>query len=173
VAGHVPHTPRHVRHRSDGCAITRKVNREEGEPWDAAPGSDLFYPFVRVEMDRGITTVFGANEAGKSQLIGAVKRLLTGDGIVANDFCRYSEFLKVDGQMLLPEFGAEFTDLADDEKQTVRTLAGIAEGAPVSSFWFFRLNNGPGRCPVTQHRHGRARVPAVMPAQPVPSARWT
>lgn len=89
-----------------------KVNREDGEPWDAAPGSDLFYPFVRVEMDRGITTVVGANEAGKSQLIGALKRLLTGEGILANDFCRYSEFLKVDGQMLLPEFGAEFTALA-------------------------------------------------------------
>jgi hypothetical protein len=120
-----------------------KVNREEGEPWDAAPGSDLFYPFVRVEMDRGITPVVGENEAGKSQLIGAVKRLLTGDGIVANEFCRYSDFLKVDGQMLLPEFGAEFTDLSDDEKQTVRTLAGIAEGGPVPSFWFFRLNSGP------------------------------
>lgn len=119
-----------------------KVNRDEGEPWDAAPGSDLFYPFVRVELDRGITTVVGANEAGKSQLIGAVKRLLTGDGIVANDFCRYSEFLKVDGQMLLPEFGAEFSDLSDDEKQAVRRLAGIAEGAPVPSFWFFRLNGG-------------------------------
>jgi hypothetical protein len=120
-----------------------KINRDEGEPWDAAPGSDMFYPFVRVEMDRGITTVVGANEAGKSQLIGAVKRLLTGDGIVANDFCRYSEFLKVDGQMLLPEFGAEFTDLSDDEKQTVRALAGIADGAPVPAFWFFRLNSGP------------------------------
>jgi len=120
-----------------------KVNREDGEPWDAAPGSDLFYPFVRVEMDRGITTVVGANEAGKSQLIGAVKRLLTGEKIVANDFCRYSEFLKVDGQMLLPEFGAEFTDLSDDEKQVVRTLAGLANDAPVPSFWFFRLNSGP------------------------------
>ncbi|OYO21873.1 hypothetical protein CGZ93_07965 [Enemella dayhoffiae] len=120
-----------------------KVNTDEGEPWDNAPGSDLFYPFVQVDMEAGITTVVGANESGKSQLIGAVKRLLTGEGIETADFCRYSEFLTVDGQMLHPEFGAEFTDLTDEDRETVRALSGAAEGAVIDTFWFFRLNRGP------------------------------
>lgn len=57
------------------------------DPWDVLPNTDLFYPFVRVPIERGITTVVGANESGKSQLLGAMKCLLTGDGIEPRDFC--------------------------------------------------------------------------------------
>jgi len=120
-----------------------QVNQDSGEPWDTAPDSDLFYPFVRVDMERGITTVVGANESGKSQLISAVKCLLTGDGIKPNDFCRYSEFLKVDSKMLLPEFGAEFGNLTEADIKVVRSLAKLDPDPEISSFWFFRLNSGP------------------------------
>lgn len=120
-----------------------QVNRDEGDPWDNAPDSDLFFPFVRVEMERGITTVVGANESGKSQLIGAVRCLLTGDKIRPNDFCRYSEFLKVDAQMLVPEFGAEFGDLSDADRKAIRSITGLGIDTKVESFWFFRLNRGP------------------------------
>lgn len=120
-----------------------KVNSDEGDTWDSAPGTDLFYPFVRVDMEAGITTVVGANESGKSQLIGAVKRLLTGEKIEEADFCRYSEFLKVDGKMLVPEFGAEFNDLSEDDRTTVASFVDLPEGVVIDSFWFFRLNGGP------------------------------
>lgn len=50
------------------------------DPWDATP-SGLDYPFVRVRLEQDITTVVGANESGKSQLLDAIKCGLTGEGI--------------------------------------------------------------------------------------------
>jgi hypothetical protein len=35
------------------------------DPWDLVAGGDLFYPFIRVPLERGITTVVGANESGR------------------------------------------------------------------------------------------------------------
>ncbi|HEX7308497.1 AAA family ATPase [Lentzea sp.] len=58
-------------------------------PWDILDG-DLKYPFVKVPLERGVTTVVGANESGKSQLLSAIKCALTGEGIELGDFCRYS-----------------------------------------------------------------------------------
>ncbi|WP_433272680.1 AAA family ATPase [Actinosynnema sp. CS-041913] len=51
------------------------------DPWDALGTEGLQYPFVRVPLEDGVTTVVGANESGKSQLLSAVKHALTGDGI--------------------------------------------------------------------------------------------
>ncbi len=55
------------------------------DPWDILEG-DLFYPFVRIPMEKQITTVVGANESGKSQLLSAIKCLLTGKAIERRDF---------------------------------------------------------------------------------------
>lgn len=112
------------------------------DPWDVLPESGLFYPYVRVPLEDGITTVVGANESGKSQLLGAIKRLLTGEGIERRDFCRYSQFFTVGGTMKVPEFGAEFTGLDDQERDTVRALGGLDEAAPLDTFHFFRTNAG-------------------------------
>jgi predicted ATPase len=115
--------------------------RATPDPWDLL-SDDIFYPFVRIPMEREITTVVGANESGKSQLLSAIKHLLTGEGIQRRDFCRYSVFFAVNKQMAVPEFGAEFTDLSDDETQEIRQVAGLAADADFSSFCFFRLNAG-------------------------------
>lgn len=112
------------------------------DPWDVLPKSDLFYPYVRVPLEGGITTVVGANESGKSQLLGAIKCLLTGEGIERRDFCRYSQFFTVGGAMKVPEFGAEFTGLDDHERDTVRKLAGLNEATSFDTFHFFRANLG-------------------------------
>lgn len=112
------------------------------DPWDVLPESGLFYPYVRVPLEGGITTVVGANESGKSQLLGAIKCLLTGEGIERRDFCRYSQFFTVGGTMKVPEFGAEFIGLDDHERDTVRKLAGLDEEAPLDTFHFFRANAG-------------------------------
>jgi predicted ATPase len=118
--------------------------KAEPDPWDILPGDDaLFYPFVRIPLEPGITTVVGANESGKSQLLTAIKCLLTGSGIAERDFCRYSEFFTVGETMLVPEFGGEFCDLDDAEVGVIRTLAGLDPEQPVDSFCFFRANSGP------------------------------
>lgn len=112
------------------------------DPWDEMRDG-LFYPFVRIPMERGITPVVGANESGKSQLLAAVKCLLTGEGIKRRDFCRYSTFFAVDKEMSFPEFGAEFNNLSDTEITSVGQAAGLAGDVALESFWFFRFN---GRC---------------------------
>jgi len=58
-----------------------------GDPWDFVEEPKSFYPFVRIPMESGITCVVGANESGKSQLLTAIKCLLTGEGIERRDFC--------------------------------------------------------------------------------------
>lgn len=111
------------------------------DPWDVLPGDDArFFPFVRIPLEPGITTVVGANESGKSQLLSAIKCLLTGEGIAQRDFCRYSEFFTVGTTMLLPEFGGEFNDLSEDESGIIGGLAGL--DGPIESFCFFRTNQG-------------------------------
>lgn len=109
------------------------------DPWDILDDS-LFYPFVRIPMEKQVTTVVGANESGKSQLLSAIKCLLTGRGIERRDFCRYSAFFSVGKEMAVPEFGAEFGDLADDDVDAIRALTGLDADTEVKSFWFFRFN---------------------------------
>lgn len=109
-------------------------------PWDLLGQGGLFYPFVRIPLERDITTVVGANESGKSQLLTAIKCLLTGAGIERRDFCRYSAFFAVDKEMAVPEFGAEYTGLTETDANTIRTHLSLDAGVEVNSFWFFRFN---------------------------------
>ncbi|GAB2571319.1 hypothetical protein GCM10027269_28610 [Kribbella endophytica] len=113
------------------------------DPWDLLPESEFFFPYVRVPLEEGITTVVGANESGKSQLLGAIKCVLTGEGIERRDFCRYSQFFTVGGAMKVPEFGAEFSGLSDQERDTIGKLAGLHPTASIGTFHFFRENGGP------------------------------
>lgn len=113
--------------------------RAVGDKWDFL-GDGKFYPFVRIPMERDITTVVGANESGKSQTLSAIKCLLTGDKIERKDFCRYSAFFSVSKDMATPEFGGEFSALTEDEKTAIRSIAGLSVDAPVDSFCFFRFN---------------------------------
>ncbi|MEN4478222.1 AAA family ATPase [Mycolicibacterium cosmeticum] len=108
-------------------------------PWDFVDG-DLFLPFVRVPIERGITTVVGANESGKSQLLKAIEHLLTGLGIERRDFCRYSNHFTVGDQMLLPEFGGEFDNFDELQLDTVRQLAKIDDTSIPRSIHLFRKN---------------------------------
>lgn len=46
------------------------------KPWELASGQ--FYPYVEIPIDNKITTVVGANESGKSHLLSAIEKALTG-----------------------------------------------------------------------------------------------
>jgi AAA domain, putative AbiEii toxin, Type IV TA system len=109
------------------------------DPWDLLD-EELFYPFVRVPLEKGITTVVGANESGKSQLLWAIKCLLTGRNIERRDFCRYSSFFAVDKEMAVPEFGGEFAGLSETDATAIRSLADLDDKVDIKSFWYFRFN---------------------------------
>lgn len=57
---------------------------QERMPWDefgTPEGSDGYFPFVSVAIDSEITTIVGANESGKSHLLSAISKTLSGAGI--------------------------------------------------------------------------------------------
>lgn len=108
-------------------------------PWDILP-DERFFPFVRVSLERDITTVVGSNEAGKSQLLSAIKCLLTGSGIRRRDFCRYSDLFAVNKAMAVPEFGGRFSGLSDDQRAAISQLLDLEEASDVDDFYLFRFN---------------------------------
>jgi hypothetical protein len=96
----------------------------EEHPWDIVVSDERsYYPFVNVDLERDITTVVGANEAGKSQLITAIQCLLGDKPISPRDFCRYSLFFSVQGTLPVPEFGGHFTNLTTEERSALSSVA--------------------------------------------------
>lgn len=122
--------------------LRQDKDQVEPYPWDGlVEDSEAFYPFVRVDLERDITTVVGANEAGKSQLITAIQCLLGDRDINPRDFCRYSAFFGVRGQLPLPEFGGRFSSLTDSEQLAVTTVIS-AEPGSIPEFWVFKFPRG-------------------------------
>ena len=115
----------------------RKVHPDaKFDTWDMIDGAP--YPFVRIALDASVTTVVGANESGKSQLLTAIEKGLTGHKIEREDFCRYSQFFTVEeGKTRWPEFGFEFVDLSDEDKKVVVEACGVADPG-FDRFLFFR-----------------------------------
>jgi hypothetical protein len=109
-------------------------------PWDAIVGEESFYPFVSLSLESDITTVVGANEAGKSQLITAIQCLLGDRPISPRDFCRYSTFFGVRGTMPRPEFGGRFrTSSLADRAALISVVGEIPD--ELEDFWLFRQND--------------------------------
>lgn len=113
--------------------------RAKRQPWETI--GEMWYPYVRVPIDPKVTTVVGANESGKSHLLTAIEKGVTGDGIEQEDFCRHSQFFTVErDQMKWPDFGFEWGDLSSEDQQRVRTVCNMAEGASFERFLLFRTN---------------------------------
>lgn len=64
--------------------IRSSDGRYEPDPWDPTPRGN--YPFVRIKLRPGITTVVGGNESGKTQILRAISAALTGAGYERSDF---------------------------------------------------------------------------------------
>lgn len=111
-------------------------------PWEVLPGG-LWYPFTEIGLQKDITTVVGANEAGKTQLLSAIKYALSGEGISQQDFCRYSQFFTVNKTMSHPDFGLRLSGLTDSEGEAVAQACGLDDPVPAEGFHLFRFNNRP------------------------------
>lgn len=113
------------------------------DPWDDLDGRP--YPYVRMDVDPSITTVVGANEAGKSHLLGAIEKLIKGEGIEEKDFCRYSAFNSVEtNQLRKPDFGGEFE--ITTERDVARMAAVLGQVPKIEDR--FRLFRPNGQLPV-------------------------
>lgn len=105
----------------------RKLDdRVEKQPWEMF--RDRFYPYVTVPLDPRITTIVGANESGKSHLLGVIRKAITGQGIEQRDLCRYSPFFGVAaGQRCWPHVGVAWDGLSADEAEAVAAAARASD----------------------------------------------
>ncbi|PSL37466.1 putative ATP-dependent endonuclease of OLD family [Labedella gwakjiensis] len=98
------------------------------EAWEDQDGP--WFPFVRVPIDGDITAVVGANESGKSHLLGAIKAALGVTPIDRADFCRYSAQYSVQLEQLRhPEFGAWFELEPEEERVNLPALKNASQFA--------------------------------------------
>lgn len=128
-------------YRSLNYDFIRASGDYEPDPWDATPAGD--YPFVRIKLRPGITTIVGANESGKSQVLRAIAAALTGEDIDRSDFCRYSQFFATSKAMALPEFGATFAGVTQEDVETIQQLSGLTGLKNVERVALFRMNEDP------------------------------
>ncbi|GLK69791.1 AAA family ATPase [Hansschlegelia plantiphila] len=105
----------------------RKLDtRVQPQPWEIF--RDRFYPYVTVELDPRITTVVGANESGKSHLLGVIKNAITGKEIEQRDLCRYSPFFGVaKGQRCWPHVGVGWDGLSEEEAKEIAKVLEITD----------------------------------------------
>ena len=138
--------------RSFNFDYLRKAHHDFApDPWDALESGGLQYPFVRVALQRDVTTVVGANESGKSQLLTAIKHALTGQDIQRADFCRYSQFFAVDKAMAFPDFGLEFRNMNVEDRESLGKTCKAKFDEETDGFTIFRIG---GKDPVVYVRQG-------------------
>lgn len=113
--------------------------RSKPKPWENI--DDNWYPYIRVPIDRKITTIVGANESGKSHLLSAIKKATTGDNIERDDFCRYSKFFTVKkGKLKYPDFGTEWVNLTSQESDFFQQAFEVPHHQRIDSILLFRNN---------------------------------
>ena len=108
-------------------------------PWNRLHVNDKlqqFYPFIEIPLEGDITTVVGGNETGKSHLLSAIAKVLTGKGIdgspfLQTDLCRYATVPEhIDSAHRWANIGVQF-DTTDDGEDLAGALrkANITDAA--------------------------------------------
>ncbi|BAV46561.1 ATP-dependent endonuclease of the OLD family-like protein [Mesorhizobium loti] len=120
----------------------RKAHRDaKARPWEMT--GPLWYPYIEVPIDARITTIVGANESGKSHLLGAISKAISGDGFRHQDLCRYCDFFNVErGNEFWPHLGVAWSDVTSDEVTKIRAEVS---GAPETFDSFLMFREGPNR----------------------------
>ncbi|OZD01969.1 hypothetical protein CH275_17995 [Rhodococcus sp. 06-235-1A] len=144
-----------------------KAVRGKEYDWEVIHGHGWF-PFVEIDIDPEVTAVVGANESGKSHLIGATMRALSGADISSADFCRYSQLYSVEvGLIRSPDFGAECMLTTQADVDALRA-AGLTLALD-DRFILLRMGGGEnllirkGHAPVSLDATGLAGVQDVLP----------
>ena len=109
------------------------------DPWDEM-ADGMFYPYVRLEVDREFTAVVGANESGKSQLLQAIECALGKARPTPADFCRYSTYFTVSEDMRTPHCGLYFEDVTPEEADSLSGIVPVNDIGRLSSFHLFRTD---------------------------------
>lgn len=113
------------------------------EPWELMEDGS-WYPFVPVRLEQDLTTIVGANESGKSQVLDAIEVLLGERPAHRTDFCRYSRFFLADRVERRPDLAGLFEGVGDDEAARVAAAAGMTESLG-KRFVFLRSGDGTAK----------------------------
>lgn len=98
-------------------------NAEPKGDWELFRGG--WYPYVEVDFDSRITTIVGANESGKSHLLSAIEKAVSGKGFEQRDLCRYSPFFSVEqGASCWPHLGVGWGNVDPEEAEAIASVAG-------------------------------------------------
>lgn len=118
----------------------RKHHRNaQQDAWELI--DNQWYPFVHVTIESDITTVVGANESGKSHLLSAIEKGISGVGLSRQDFCRYSQFFTVEkGKMRWPDFGLEWSGWSIADAAAINEIFGLPAETKIERFLVFRFN---------------------------------
>ena len=121
-------------HRKAHPGATRREWEKAGQNW---------YPYVEIPIDERITTIVGANESGKSHLLGAIKKGITGEGFRHQDLCRYCDFFNVErGNEFWPHIGIAWSAVTPEEVAKIRAQVGLA---PERFDAFLMFRRGPDK----------------------------
>ncbi|MBP0014723.1 MAG: AAA family ATPase [Roseofilum sp. SID2] len=120
--------------------LRKNDERVKPKPWEQV--DETFYPYIEVPIEEKITTIVGANESGKSHLLSALEKAITGKEIERSDFCRYSPFFTVkQNELKYPDFGTEWTGFTDDQKTKLRRIIAGLENVSFDRIFVFRENS--------------------------------
>lgn len=91
------------------------------------------FPFIEIPLEHDITTVVGANESGKSHLLSAISKVITGKGIPdgfgagrefsRTDLCHYTSPRSKNAEDW-PNVGLQFSDLTKSELKAIGAASG-------------------------------------------------
>lgn len=123
-------------------------SRVQKKLWEIikADDTEMWYPYIQVPIDPKITAVVGANESGKSHLLSAIEKAITGcdykdQPISSRDFCRYSErFLITSDKNRLPDFGTEWSYVSEKESKRIKAISDIPPSRSFDRFFLFRTS---------------------------------
>ncbi|OWY71563.1 hypothetical protein B7486_07700 [cyanobacterium TDX16] len=93
------------------------------------------FPFIEISLEDDITTIVGANESGKSHLLAAISKVLTGNGIPdingnagpysQTDLCHYTSPRSKNAEDW-PHIGLRFKDISPTELKSIADAIGQA-----------------------------------------------
>ena len=87
------------------------------------------FPFIEIPVEFDITTIVGANESGKSHLLNAIKKVISGRGLIREepfertDLCHYAG-VRTRNVEAWPNIGLQFALESDDEFKRLNTAVG-------------------------------------------------
>ncbi|MBL1200395.1 MAG: AAA family ATPase [Nostoc sp. GBBB01] len=119
--------------------LRKHNNKVKRKPWELI--DNVFYPYIEVSIESKITTIVGANESGKSHLLSAIEKAISGKDIERSDFCRYSPFFTVkQNELKYPDFGTEW-ELSKPEQDSLREIIPeIYRNPNLDRLFIFRNN---------------------------------